>query len=123
MDFDSIYLSKKEMKALRYLNKRGVANCEEFNPAVLARLESLEFVYFVARSDMKRIDNVRGIPKDAVITERGRLYVRYTDGKKRENKRSSSFNLMLVIVGAVLSLLLERLPVIVMFFKEFFNIR
>ena len=127
MVFDEIVLSKDEMDLLKALAREGaILVVNEIRDAVrrlehfgLAQTEVVTNPAFIAEAHKKSGDI---LPKAAEITDTGRDYLAYLEEKEADSRRDFRRDVLLAFIGAVIgsivTLLFERLPLLVKSLKS-----
>lgn len=124
LKFDEIVLTEEELEALKTVNESCVL-VEPHNKDVFYRLKYFDFVEISALSKWPDGVKFSGIPKGAMIKERGKDYLLYIDAKSKSEKRKKHHDLFVAafgtVVGAIAMYVIERLPIIISFIKHLIN--
>lgn len=104
MDFCNIYLSKAELKALRRLDNEGPEQLKKQNHEIMEKLYSYGLVGFCVMPDPPEPSDYF-IPKEVQITDRGKSYLNYLDGKKRNTAFSFIRQVVIGAIGALVGAL------------------
>ena len=122
LSFNEIVLTAEELEALRAVEKDAV-QLEPGNEAAFQSLRAYGFVEIIALA--KFTPSAYVIPKGALITNRGKAYLRFWDERSKNNihqlRHDYSVNIINgavgAITGAILTLLIEHHSEIIHFFN------
>ena len=121
MNFDEIVLSKDEMELLNILAKKGPVLVETDNWEITQRLAHFGLAEILPITNPNIAESIRResggiLPGGIQITSRGRDYLVYQATKEADSRKSFRRDVLLALIsatiGAALTLLMERLPLL-----------
>ncbi|MBR0281538.1 MAG: hypothetical protein IJQ81_08105 [Oscillibacter sp.] len=110
MSFDEIVLSKEEMELLKILSSEGAILVEDTNRKIIRRLEHFGLAQTGVVTNPRLFDEAREksgdmIPKAAIITDKGRDYLAYLEGKEADSRRDFRRGALMLLIGGCILLL------------------
>ncbi len=126
MEFDQIVLTEEELSALKELRDANRENkwikVTPENKAVFDRLVHFELAE-VRYSSEATTDNIvtLPLPKAAYITDKGLDYLSYLDGKRKERQRDWKRDIILLLIGSLVTLFFEHIFDLINFVGTFFQ--